>query len=238
MNPNLDSLLDMLNRSLTNLRVRDYHLLHVEASERCITHKLGEYLRVHLDNELGVPLGAEPGISVDCEYNRYGTEVRAKRLPLYTDLLIEGEPYYITNPDIVIHHRGDQAANLLVVEVKTFFNHRPSAVLLDKLKLVGYLGHPTYYSAGVFLDLGYDADSTTLLEAKLLKKKTVKAKGHEEITVNGTGWNAQEFFWNEGAAIAFTEDGKQAKFRAGADEAAAKLMQGLEDAFGFEPLFH
>jgi hypothetical protein len=35
----------------------------------------------------------------------------------------------------------------------------------------------------------------------------------------------------------FTEDGTQAKLKEGSDQAAAGLMQGLEEAFGFQPLF-
>ncbi len=237
MNPSLGELLHMLERSLTNLRVRDHHLLHVHASERCITHKLGEYLRVYVDHQLKVQLDAEPRIAVDCEYNRFGTQVHAKRLPLYSNLLVEGEPYYITNPDIVIHHRGDQADNLLVVEVKTFFNDRPSAVLLDKLKLVGYLGDPTYYPAGVFLNLGYDDGSFRLLEAKLVQREMVEAKASEVIDVNGEREHAQVYYWNAGAAVVFTEDGTQAKLTEHGDQAASRLMRGLEDAFGFTPLF-
>lgn len=237
MNPTSDDLLKMLNKALGNLFIRDHHLLQVEASERSITHKLGEYLRLYLDDRLDQSLNSEPRISVDCEYNRFGTQGLPKRLPLYTDLLINDEPYYLVNPDIVIHHRGPQSDNWLVIEVKTFFNHRPAVVLLDKLKLVGYLGHPTYYNSGVFLDLGYSEGSPKLLEAKLVQKAIVKAMADKEVEIDQTMVNAHNYYWNQCAGVVFTKEGNQIKVTTENDNAAAKLMKGLEEAFGFIPIF-
>jgi hypothetical protein len=73
----------------------DSHLIVISANERSCTHKVAEYLQRLF-----------PLYNVDCEYNRHKSD--PKRAP--DDQLII--------PDIVIHKRGSDADNVLVIETK------------------------------------------------------------------------------------------------------------------------
>lgn len=95
-----------LDRALDELFVADYHLLDVDSSERSISHRLA----VHLIREF-------PNYDVDCEYNRDGFDV--KRLQLSERNTSDDSADAVTVfPDIVIHRRGTNKHNLLVIEVK------------------------------------------------------------------------------------------------------------------------
>jgi len=86
--------------ALKKLYDRDPKLFPLDASEWAIAHRLA----VYLEDEL------PPGWNVDCEYNRQGSEGKAKAM---------GNGGRI-RPDIVIHHRTllEPEHNLLVIEVK------------------------------------------------------------------------------------------------------------------------
>lgn len=94
-----------VNSSLELLLFRDSFLLENDGSERSITHKFAEYLQQHFAN-----------YHVDCEYNKKGLSIKA--LPRKCFKRFELESYEYVYPDIIIHHRGSQLRNLLVVEVK------------------------------------------------------------------------------------------------------------------------
>jgi hypothetical protein len=123
--------------SIAELFRQDALLLTNDVSERAITHKLAEYMRPRVD-ELQVP-----NISVDCEYNRnvseegeldpktiwvlrceLATALRAARRRRKRDLPRrlgrDGELYdgMSTAPDIIVHERGHNERNLLIVEAK------------------------------------------------------------------------------------------------------------------------
>lgn len=89
----------LVREALNRLFAHDASLLDGEASEWSVAHRLAVYLEELL-----------PGWNVDCEFNRQGTSAEPKALA-------DGAR---VRPDIVIHHRGrgEQAHNLLAVEVK------------------------------------------------------------------------------------------------------------------------
>jgi hypothetical protein len=118
-----------LNKALEKLYVKDWYLLEKSAHERSITHKLAEYLQ-----ELF------PDYDVDCEYNldidnRQGNSLSFKRWADerkinsiikelkkkqdYTSVMANitklSSLFY---PDIIIHKRGTNRQNLLVIECK------------------------------------------------------------------------------------------------------------------------
>lgn len=77
---------------------------------------------------------------VDCEYNNNG--FTAKRV---------GDRYAF--PDIIVHKRGQNDYNLLVVELKTYWNKNNN----DDIKKLQYLtnqGLPYKYAVGISLVLG------------------------------------------------------------------------------------
>jgi len=158
----------LVRDAIRDFRACDQVLLELEANERSVTHKLAEYLRFHIDRRLEQERPNCPGIAVDCEYNRFGPFGRPKRLPWHRQEVFDDDSvYYTPNPDIIVHHRGDQDVNILAIEVKTHYNAKPAAVLLDRLKLAGYLDYPTYYRYGLFLNFGDGKAGYGLIEAKL-----------------------------------------------------------------------
>lgn len=97
---------DCLNRAIAALFREDSYLLKVDASERSISHRLA----VHLTSEF-------PDYDVDCEYNREGFDV--KRLALSPQPTQSDEDSAVTVfPDIVVHRRGTNDHNLIVLEMK------------------------------------------------------------------------------------------------------------------------
>ena len=87
---------------------KDRFLLRNDVNERSITHKLAQYLEKQF-----------PGWDVDCEYNRVG------KTPMNKKLRLQAEPSCTNDtdaktvyPDIIVHHRGKEKQNLLVIEAK------------------------------------------------------------------------------------------------------------------------
>ncbi|QEL18767.1 hypothetical protein [Limnoglobus roseus] len=222
----------LVKNALRDLDTCDRGLLTIHVNERAVTHKLGEYLRSYIDPLFGETTKKAPYISVDCEYNRLDEEKDAKQLPWNHDVSVkDGGLYYTPNPDVAVHHRGDQKANLLVIEVKTHYFDKPTQILIDKMKLTGYLRTPTYYQSGLFLKLGVDAGGIVLTEAKLVTK--------ESIAAGDAG--AQSHLWEIGR-IKLTNQSSKSK-RPGfidPDEELHEWAKGtqpeFEAAFGFRPV--
>lgn len=88
-----------------------------------------------------------PDHKVDAEYNRVGLDGSPKRLNLPLKCGGENTPVY---PDIVVHHRGDNEENILVVEIKKTTNKQSRRC--DLIKLEAYR-EQLYYQLGAFLEL-------------------------------------------------------------------------------------
>ena len=104
------------------------------ASERAIAHRLAVYLECGLRSEGIVEDGGL--ISVDCEYNRHLDGMKTHRIPEELIIIVEkakrnpkpisdDEGFYVFSiaPDIIVHHRGEDDLNLLVIELKKTTNH-------------------------------------------------------------------------------------------------------------------
>lgn len=131
----------LLKAALDAFQAAELHLLRTDASERSMTHRLALHL---------TPLF--PDFDVDCEYNRDGFDV--KRLALHERPVQDDDTEAVTVfPDIVVHRRGHNDANLLVIEVKK----ARSAVNADydMLKLKAFK-HELKYRHAVHLTLGLD----------------------------------------------------------------------------------
>ena len=107
----------LLNEALNNLYTKDEYLIdnrpicneksgNHHVGERAIVFRLAHYMQNIIDD---TPLLAD--YVLDCEYNRNG--MCAKKLPSFPNGVY---------PDIIIHNRGDNDHNLLVMEVKTYWN--------------------------------------------------------------------------------------------------------------------
>ena len=132
----IDEIQIRINNALELLTspLNDKYLLEQGLSERCITHRFA----VHLGEQF-------PDWDVDCEYNRNGDEL--KEMPLSEEckeLLRKTDRVF---PDIIVHRRGGQGPNLLVVELK--IEGRPGEEC-DISKLHGYISN-IGYSCGLFV---------------------------------------------------------------------------------------
>ena len=101
---NIRKIHDLLETALKKLFKQDAYLLSNGASERSVSHKLAEYLQ-----ELF------PDYNVDCEYNRHGIDKK------YLQNINEcrDSDSNLVLPDILIHIRGNDDNNLIVIEMKT-----------------------------------------------------------------------------------------------------------------------
>lgn len=93
----------------------DRRLLEYEANERTICARLAMHLQAVF-----------PGYDVDVEYNRYGMDPKTVEMNPEPD---ETRIY----PDLIVHRRGSQESNLLVMEVKKCTNSEPREY--DRTKL-------------------------------------------------------------------------------------------------------
>jgi len=98
---------EFVSRACREVELKDIFLLEKDVSEWAIAHRLAVYLEKYF-----------PEFNVDCEYNRmpgedgkYGEEAPKK---LYGQKKIR--------PDIIVHHRGSNNANLLAIELKKSTN--------------------------------------------------------------------------------------------------------------------
>ena len=132
-----------VNHAIQMLFKNDSDLLKRDVNERSITHKLAEYLQIQFDKW-----------NVDCEYNKNGDVI--KELEGIKDALnkIPDCVEHITTdrvfPDIIIHLRGDNTSNLLVIEVKKRTNPNNSICDEKKLELFTQKGQ-YHYSFGLFI---------------------------------------------------------------------------------------
>ncbi len=156
-----------VTQAVAELFRRDHLLLEVDVSERAITHRLALYL---------TPLFSE--YDVDCEYNRHGTDPR-KSKKLYSLLSNNPDPGNNGNgslvlPDIVVHRRGIDSDNLLVIEVKKAVGSETDDTRdLDKLRAYcdSREREGLNYRYGLFLKFGAGVSSPVLKSVVWLPKK-------------------------------------------------------------------
>lgn len=139
------------------LRVNDNYLLKNDINERSITHKLSMYLDQTFGNMY----------DVDCEFNRDVNNITgSKKIIYYERELEDGWNSFSQSsmneqdrveksvyPDIIIHKRGKNVANLMAVEVKKSTSRVNEEY--DFLKLKCYTRLDDYnslnYKYGVFI---------------------------------------------------------------------------------------
>lgn len=122
---------DLVEKALDELYTKDSYLLENEVHERTIVFRFGLYLQVLMDKSKKFN-----EYNLDFEYNRNGND--PKMLSILGSNVI---------PDLIIHRRGSNDHNLLVVEFKTYWN---SDTRSDLEKLSGFMSkkEPYKYIAG------------------------------------------------------------------------------------------
>lgn len=107
----------------------DSYLLRHDMNEVTITHKLGCYLQTKYKN-----------FNVDCEYNRNHDDPK--------QIQQDGRNRNI-KPDIIVHERGSNASNFLVIEAKKLNNGERES---DLEKLQAYLNPPLTYQNSLYIE--------------------------------------------------------------------------------------
>ncbi len=124
MSDEQEFIVDKIHKAYRTLLSQDRHLFEADASERSLTHKLGEYLQAEF-----------PEWNVDCEYNRDRHEVKSvypweekaeeivrkindtpagKQRDMLVNMFENGVTVF---PDIIVHRRNTDD-NLVVIEAK------------------------------------------------------------------------------------------------------------------------
>ncbi len=132
---NLEENKAKVTKALNSLLSKDTDLLWLGVHERSVAHKFAEYLQ----DEYKVH-------NVDCEYNRDGLET--KILETLIEDTNEKEPHRIF-PDIIVHRRGNNNFNQLVIEIKT--SNASSKGDIEKLEKLTQRKHGFHYKYGLFL---------------------------------------------------------------------------------------
>jgi hypothetical protein len=130
-------------RALSELLLNDHDLLGIDANERSITFRFAMYLQRRFADW-----------TVDCEYNRDGTEPkRLGHLELYPDC--EDDEAKTVFPDVVVHRRGTRQ-NHLVLEFKKSTSRIDRQIDLRKLR--GYKQQLGYEHA-LFVEVGTEGQA-------------------------------------------------------------------------------
>lgn len=130
--------------ALNELLEKDKILLKINVEEETISHKLAMYLEKEFS-----------GFDVDVEYNRQGKTVDIVKKLYMAGFDADSYGYKNVLPDIVIHNRGDNDKNTLVIEVKKSKNTgHPFDKDKEKLKaFVNNIEGGFNYNFGLFLYL-------------------------------------------------------------------------------------
>lgn len=125
-----------LEAALEKLVASDAYLLAHNLGERCIASRLAMYLQDEFPNHVA-----------DAEYNRAGAV--PKRLDLPEDCANyrneEGESLVV--PDVIVHRRGEEGPNILVLEVKKTSNPCPRDC--DRARIHAFRAHLGYEFAAL-----------------------------------------------------------------------------------------
>lgn len=120
--------------------------------ERTITHRLAIYLENEVRQLDARILGVEPReVFADCEYNRDGPEC-SKKLFVLAEISRSGKPRHVF-PDIIVHKRGEDGPNLIVIEAKKRSDASRRSIARDEARLRLYVEEFDYdYAFFVLFD--------------------------------------------------------------------------------------
>jgi len=147
----IEKLKNRINKTIKIFYKNDLFLVKNKANERSMTHKLAEYIQKKF-----------PEYNVDCEYNRMkkdenmnDSEYFSKKLGLSKKQIDSYDTDATTvYPDIIIHDRGNNKHNLLVIEVKKDSSSTQEAEDFDIKKIKAYIKDKKLgYDYGLFLKL-------------------------------------------------------------------------------------
>jgi hypothetical protein len=105
-----DDAKNILEEALTKLLDNDFVTFGETTGERPMMFRIAHYMIAR----------AEAGgqLTVDCEYNRHGNDIKTLPPKDETISTAAGQVARRFSPDIVLHERGTNAQNILVCEIK------------------------------------------------------------------------------------------------------------------------
>lgn len=124
-----EQLEEVLNQARTCFLEKDATLIAINANERSITHKFAECLQKLFGDTW----------DVDCEYNRHGQDPKFidELRNIVGDVVATDEIDTVTVfPDIIIHKRGIEGPNLVVIEAKKDPTSQERLRDVEKLKKI------------------------------------------------------------------------------------------------------
>lgn len=137
----------IVNRAIGSLYRYDISLMERRANERSIAFRFGLYFNETIRTS---SFAEDPDLTIDFDYNRNLDQI--KNMQGFNDT-------HGVYPDIILHHRGFNDKNMLVIEFKGIWNRNNRARRDDFRKLIEFT-HPDrndyQYGLGVFVDLSYD----------------------------------------------------------------------------------
>ena len=113
-----------LKQAIDRVKDEDCHLLDIDGNERSIAARLAVYLQEYFID-----------YQVDVEYNRDRDGV--KRLRRNEGILCR------VLPDVIVHRRGDDKSNLMVIEMKKK-SSPPNAIKNDRQRLTEFRDQYNY----------------------------------------------------------------------------------------------
>ncbi|RZF53057.1 hypothetical protein EXE30_07975 [Acinetobacter halotolerans] len=136
---------DLLSSAKTSLNNNDQELLILGGNEQSLVFRLGVYLHQQLEKD-----GA---VALDSEYTKH-----AKNPKLLNERIIR--------PDLVIHQRGHDIHNLVVIECKrrAGYQSKKAKSDIDKLKKLTTQGFGYGYRVGVFLNFKNESVEATFIQ--------------------------------------------------------------------------
>ena len=133
---------ELIKKSLDDLYQNDQDLLKRKVAERDLTGLFAHYFRNNMKDT------AIAEYNVDCEYNRDGYGMKN----------IDGTLVY---PDFILHKRGTNESNLLIIEFKTWWNS-DNREDIEKLKAMMSDLYRYQYQYGYSIILNQERDSVTV----------------------------------------------------------------------------
>lgn len=129
---------DRLARAMQQFMNEDSYLLEKNLSERCIASRLA----MHLQRQF-------PDHKADAEYNRKGRTPKRLGVPEECANDFDDDGNALVVPDVIVHQRGEDGPNILVLELKKANN--PEGMDCDRTRVVAFR-NDLHYQFGALIE--------------------------------------------------------------------------------------
>lgn len=155
MSFNANVVRDLVCKALDEVYRRDSYLInnrclawpsnYQHASERSIVFRFGLYL-----HNQALADGLLADYDIDCEYNRNRDDIKRRG---------RGQESPAATPDLIVHRRGSNDHNILLLECKTHWSAGPRSNDVEKIRAFTDPSGPYKYRFGALIEFGADKPS-------------------------------------------------------------------------------